>query len=415
MIVKEKLSSKQLNEVQRQLKLYKQGVQEIIPTEELEEKLAKSILLNKPLKIKLGLDPSAPDVHLGHTVVLKKLKQFQDNGHTIQLLIGDFTGKIGDPTGKSIARKPLTDEEVKHNAQTYFEQFGKVLDMEKVELHYNSTWLSQLKFDDVIQLAGKITIARLMERDDFEERIAYGKPISLHEFFYPVMQGYDSVVLECDIELGGTDQHFNVLMGRHFQEKFGKPKQIALLMPLLEGLDGVEKMSKSKNNYIGINEPANEMYGKAMSIPDELMKKYFTLITTLTPEEIIEIEEGLDKKTLHPRDVKMQLAKRIVQMYHDEEAAEKAEQQFITIFQKGALPEDLPTMTWSGPTSITLVQLLVDTGLLSSKSEAKRMIVGGAIRIEGEKITADMETIAIKHNMIVSVGKRKFMKLLLKN
>lgn len=332
--MKEKLSSKQLNEVQRQLKLYKQGVQEIIPTEELEEKLAKSILLNKPLKIKLGLDPSAPDVHLGHTVVLKKLKQFQDNGHTIQLLIGDFTGKIGDPTGKSIARKPLTDEEVKHNAQTYFEQFGKVLDMEKVELHYNSTWLSQLKFDDVIQLAGKITIARLMERDDFEERIAYGKPISLHEFFYPVMQGYDSVVLECDIELGGTDQHFNVLMGRHFQEKFGKPKQIALLMPLLEGLDGVEKMSKSKNNYIGINEPANEMYGKAMSIPDELMKKYFTLITTLTPEEIIEIEEGLDKKTLHPRDVKMQLAKRIVQMYHDEEAAEKAEQQFITIFQK---------------------------------------------------------------------------------
>ncbi|MBD7938011.1 tyrosine--tRNA ligase [Cytobacillus sp. Sa5YUA1] len=414
-MVKEKLSSKQLNEVQRQLKLYKQGVQEIIPTEELEEKLAKSILLNKPLKIKLGLDPSAPDVHLGHTVVLKKLKQFQDNGHTIQLLIGDFTGKIGDPTGKAIARKPLTDEEVKHNAQTYFEQFGKVLDMEKVELHYNSTWLSQLKFDDVIQLAGKITIARLMERDDFEERIAYGKPISLHEFFYPVMQGYDSVVLECDIELGGTDQHFNVLMGRHFQEKFGKPKQIALLMPLLEGLDGVEKMSKSKNNYIGINEPANEMYGKAMSIPDELMKKYFTLITTLTPEEITEIEEGLDKKTLHPRDVKMQLAKRIVQMYHDEEAAEKAEQQFITIFQKGALPEDLPTMTWSGPTSITLVQLLVDTGLLSSKSEAKRMIVGGAIRIEGEKITADMETIAIKHNMIVSVGKRKFMKLLLKN
>ncbi|WP_404826098.1 tyrosine--tRNA ligase [Cytobacillus stercorigallinarum] len=413
--MKEKLSSKQLNEVQRQLKLYKQGVQEIIPTEELEEKLAKSILLNKPLKIKLGLDPSAPDVHLGHTVVLKKLKQFQDNGHTIQLLIGDFTGKIGDPTGKAIARKPLTDEEVKHNAQTYFEQFGKVLDMEKVELHYNSTWLSQLKFDDVIQLAGKITIARLMERDDFEERIAYGKPISLHEFFYPVMQGYDSVVLECDIELGGTDQHFNVLMGRHFQEKFGKPKQIALLMPLLEGLDGVEKMSKSKNNYIGINEPANEMYGKAMSIPDELMKKYFTLITTLTPEEITEIEEGLDKKTLHPRDVKMQLAKRIVQMYHDEEAAEKAEQQFITIFQKGALPEDLPTMTWSGPTSITLVQLLVDTGLLSSKSEAKRMIVGGAIRIEGEKITADMETIAIKHNMIVSVGKRKFMKLLLKN
>ena len=237
----EQLTTDQEKEMKRQLDVYRQGVQDIIPTEELAEKIAKSLVTNTPLKVKLGLDPSAPDVHLGHTVVLNKLRQFQENGHTIRLIIGDFTGKIGDPTGKSSARKQLTDEEVKENAKTYFEQFGKVLDMEKVELHYNSKWLSSLSFEDVIQLAGKITVARLLERDDFEERLAYGKSISLHEFFYPLMQGYDSVILEADIELGGTDQHFNILMGRHYQEKFGKEKQIAILMPLLEGLDGVEK------------------------------------------------------------------------------------------------------------------------------------------------------------------------------
>lgn len=248
--VMELLTENQRNEVKRQLALYSQGVQEIIPAEDLETKVAKSILENRPLKIKLGLDPSAPDVHLGHTVVLNKLRQFQENGHIIQLIIGDFTGKIGDPTGKSVARKQLTTEEVEHNAKTYFEQFGKIVDMEKVELHYNSKWLSQLNFEDVINLAGKITVARLLERDDFDKRISTGKPISLHEFFYPLMQGYDSVMLECDIELGGTDQQFNILMGRHYQEKFGKEKQVAMLMPLLEGLDGVEKMSKSKRTTL---------------------------------------------------------------------------------------------------------------------------------------------------------------------
>jgi len=407
----EQLTEEQRIEVKRQMTLYSQGVQEIIPTEELERKVAKSILEDKPLKIKLGLDPSAPDVHLGHTVVLNKMRQFQENGHTIQLIIGDFTGKIGDPTGKSVARKQLTDEEVKHNAKTYFEQFAKVIDMDKVELHYNSTWLSKLNFEDVIQLAGKITVARLLERDDFEERMAFNKPISLHEFFYPLMQGYDSVVLKCDIELGGTDQHFNILMGRHFQEKYGSEKQVALLMPLLEGLDGVEKMSKSKKNYIGIDESPQEMYGKAMSIPDELMAKYFELITDLKPDEIKELKDRLEAGTLHPRDAKMLLAKTIVRMYHGVEAAEKAEQHFISVFQKGTMPEEIPAVQWEGNTEISLIDLLVELKLLSSKSEARRMIENRGVKINGVKATDTKLEVTISNGLILQVGKRKFVEI----
>lgn len=407
----EQLSAKQLKEMERQFEIYSQGVEDIIPLEELKNKIAKSILLNEPLKIKLGLDPSAPDVHLGHTVVLNKLKQFQENGHIIQLLIGDFTGKIGDPTGKSAARKQLTDEEVKHNAKTYFEQFSKVLDMEKVELHYNSEWLSRLNFEEVIQLAGKITVARLLERDDFEERIALGKPISLHEFFYPIMQGYDSVVLETDIELGGTDQYFNILMGRHFQEKFDKEKQVALLMPLLEGLDGVEKMSKSKKNYIGIDESPQEMYGKAMSIPDVLMIKYFELATDLPLEEKQRIKEGLAAETIHPRDAKMLLSKTIVKMYHGAAAAERAQQQFISVFQERAMPDEIPSIHWEGEKKIMIVNLLVELGLQKSKSEAKRMIENGGIRLNGEKIGDTQLEIMIENNLILQVGKRKFIQI----
>ncbi|MBS4192007.1 tyrosine--tRNA ligase [Bacillus sp. FJAT-49705] len=407
----EQLSKEQLVEVERQMAMYSLGVQEIIPTEELKNKIAKSVLLNNPLKIKLGLDPSAPDVHLGHTVVLNKLRQFQENGHIIQLVIGDFTGKIGDPTGKSAARKQLTDEEVKFNAKTYFEQFGKVLEMEKVELHYNSKWLSNLSFEEVINLAGKITVARLLERDDFEERIALGKPISLHEFFYPLMQGYDSVVLENDIELGGTDQHFNILMGRHFQEKFGNEKQVALLMPLLEGLDGVEKMSKSKKNYIGIDEAPEEMFGKAMSIPDELMKKYFELATDLPPEEIKIIIKELFSGELHPRDAKMLLGTTIVRMFHGEEAAEKAKQQFIAVFQQGSIPDDIPIVEWQGEKQVPIVELLTILGLQSSKSEARRMIQNGGIKINEEKVLDIQLVVSMTDNLIVQVGKRKFVKI----
>lgn len=405
------LNDEQRTEVKRQMAIYSQGVQEIIPAEELEYKIAKSILENKPLKIKLGLDPSAPDVHLGHTVVLNKMRQFQENGHLIQLIIGDFTGKIGDPTGKSAARKQLTDEEVKHNGKTYFEQFAKVIDMEKVELYYNSKWLSKLNLEDVIQLAGKITVARLLERDDFEERIAFGKPISLHEFFYPLMQGYDSVVLECDIELGGTDQHFNILMGRHFQEKYGKEKQVALLMPLLEGLDGVEKMSKSKKNYIGIDEIPQEMYGKAMSIPDGLMNKYFELVTDFTPDQIQTIKEQLKTGELHPRDAKMLLARTIVRMYHGQEAAEKAEHHFISVFQKGSMPDEIPVIEWEGEREISIIELLVGLELLKSKSEARRMIMNRGVRIDGNQVDDPQLQLTITDGLIVQVGKRKFVKV----
>lgn len=405
------LTSEQRNEVERQLAIYSNGVSEIIPLEELKTKIAKSIIKEKPLKIKLGLDPSAPDVHLGHTVVLNKLKQFQENGHIIQLIIGDFTGKIGDPTGKSVARKQLTNEEVQHNAKTYFEQFSKVLDMGKVELYYNSKWLSELNLEDVINLSASITVARLLERNDFSERLSTGKPISLHEFFYPLMQGYDSVMLESDVELGGTDQHFNVLMGRHLQEHYGKEKQIVILLPLLEGLDGVDKMSKSKNNYIGVDEEPNQMYGKTMSIPDELITKYFDLITDLPVEQKNKISEELSEGTLHPRDAKMLLGKTIVRMYHSEEAAQKAEEHFKTVFQKGSLPEDIPVVEWKGDHEVGIIDLLVELKLQSSKSEARRMIQNGGVRVNEEKVSDVNLLVGITDGLILQVGKRKFVKL----
>ncbi|MCY9196854.1 tyrosine--tRNA ligase [Bacillus atrophaeus] len=405
------LTASQQNEVERQLDLYMTGAQEVIPPEELRTKIAKSVATGMPLKIKLGLDPSAPDVHLGHTVVLNKLRQFQENGHIVQLLIGDFTGKIGDPTGKSTARKQLTDEEVQHNAKTYFEQFGKVLDKEKVELHYNSKWLKELNLEDVIELAGKITVARLMERDDFEERIAMQKPISLHEFFYPLMQGYDSVVLESDIELGGTDQHFNVLMGRHFQERYKKEKQVVILMPLLEGLDGVEKMSKSKHNYIGIDENPNDMYGKTMSLPDSLMKKYIHLATDLELEDKKRLVKDLETGALHPRDAKMFLGKTIVRMYHGEEAAEAAEQQFKRVFQQNSLPEAIATVHWKGDQTTPIIDLLVTLELLPSKSEARRMIQNGGVKINGEKAENIHADIQVLPQTTIQVGKRKFVRL----
>jgi tyrosyl-tRNA synthetase len=405
------LTSNQLLELNRQLDIYSTGVHEIIPKEELKNKIAKSILTKEPLKIKLGLDPTAPDVHLGHTVVLNKLKQFQENGHIIQLIIGDFTGKIGDPTGKSVARTQLTDEQVKVNAKTYFEQFGKVIDMSKVELFYNSKWLSKLNFEDIINLAASITVARLLERNDFSTRLSTGKPISLHEFFYPLMQGYDSVVLESDIELGGTDQHFNVLMGRQLQEHFNKEKQVVILLPLLEGLDGIDKMSKSKNNYIGIDEQANEMYGKAMSIPDEIMIKYYELVTDLSVNKIKEIKKGLELNIIHPRDAKMLLAKTIVRMYHGDNASISAENHFKRVFQQGSLPEDIPLVKWNGEKNISIIDLLVDLKLLTSKTEARKMIQNGGVKINGLKIDDIKLQILITDKLIIQVGKRKIIKI----
>jgi tyrosyl-tRNA synthetase len=405
------LTNEQLKEVERQCALYSLGTQDILPRFEFRQKLVESIRTNRPLKIKLGLDPSAPDVHLGHTVVLNKLKQFQENGHIIQLIIGDTTGKIGDPTGKSTARVQLTDEEVKHNANTYFEQFGKVLDMEKVELHYNSNWLSTLNLEEVINLAGKITVARLLERHDFSERLSTGKPISLHEFFYPLMQGYDSVVLESDIEIGGNDQHFNVLMGRHLQEQYGKEKQVILLLPLLEGLDGIEKMSKSKKNYIGIDDEPNDMYGKVMSVPDGLMMKYFELVTDLPFERKKQLKEDFENGALHPRDLKMLLSKTIVRMYHGEEAADRAEENFKRVFQKRTLPDEIQEVKWQGEKNISIIDLLLVLQLQQSKSEARRMIQNGGIQINGVKVEDIHKVVHMDHDLIVQVGKRKFIKV----
>lgn len=405
------LTPAQEKEVARQYEILKRGVVEIVPENGLWEKLARSIATDTPLKVKLGVDPTAPDIHLGHTVVIQKLRQFQDLGHIVQFLIGDFTGRIGDPTGRSETRKPLTEEQVKQNAETYVRQYSKILDISKVELHYNSKWLSKLNFSDVLHLASKMTVARMLERDDFEKRYRSNQSISLHEFFYPLMQGYDSVALKCDIELGGTDQKFNLLMGRHLQREYGLEEQVAIMLPLLEGLDGVQKMSKSLGNYIGIDEDPVEMYGKTMSIPDELMIKYFELVTQVPLKELRELEEGLKSGSLHPRDVKMKLARTIVEMYHDAEQAQHAEEEFKRVFQQRSLPEDLPQKKWSGPNPVNVVDLLHALELVASKGEGRRMIEQKAVRIDGERVEDIQAQITVKDGMVVQVGKRKFARL----
>ncbi|MET3505969.1 tyrosine--tRNA ligase [Halalkalibacter oceani] len=405
------LTAEQQAEVERQLAYLQRGVVEIIPEADFRQKIEKSVVTGKPLKIKLGMDPSAPDVHLGHTVVLHKLRQFQELGHEIQMLIGDFTGRIGDPTGKSETRKQLTDEEVKKNAETYVEQYGKILDMDKAKLYYNSAWLKELTFEDVIKLAGNMTVARMLERDDFEKRYKSGQPISIHEFFYPLMQGYDSVAMESDIEVGGTDQKFNLLMGRHLQEAYGKDKQVALTLPLIEGLDGERKMSKSLGNYIGIDEAPNEMFGKAMSIPDELMVKYYKLATNLSMEEIEELERGLEDGSVHPRDAKMRLGATFVEMYHGKAEADEAVDYFKTVFQKRALPSDIPEAQWTGDNPVWIVDLLVELKLLSSKGEARRMIQNGGVKINEEKVTDVQLQLQVEDGQVIQVGKRKFVKI----
>ncbi|MCA0753907.1 tyrosine--tRNA ligase [Paenibacillus sp. N4] len=411
----EKLSKDQQEEVERQLAVIRRGVVEIVPEDELKQKIANSIATGKPLKVKLGLDPSAPDIHVGHTVVLHKLRQFQELGHEVQLLIGDFTGRIGDPTGKSETRKQLTEEDVKRNAETYQKQIYKILDPEKTKLYYNSEWLAPLNFADVVNLAAKVTVARMLERDDFTKRYTNGLPISIHEFFYPLMQGYDSVALESDVELGGTDQKFNLLMGRTLQKEYGKEAQVTITTPLIEGLDGVNKMSKSLGNYIGIDEEPNQIYGKSMSIPDELMYKYYELATDLDNDQLAELKSGLEDGTVHPRDAKMQLAATFVRMYHGEEAAKAAENHFITVFQQRALPDDIeevvidPAELENG--QIKIVKLLTVLGLQSTSSEARRSVQQGAVRINEEKLSDINTGVAPKDGDVIQVGKRKFAKI----
>ncbi|MDP5273323.1 tyrosine--tRNA ligase [Chengkuizengella axinellae] len=411
----EELSLEQQTEVTRQIEVIRRGVVEIVPEDELKQKIIKSVVNKKPLKVKLGVDPSAPDIHIGHTVVLHKLRQFQELGHTIQLIIGDFTGRIGDPTGKSETRKQLTEEDVLKNAQSYKEQFVKVLDPDKIDVYFNSEWLSPLNFADVVELSAKVTVARMLERDDFTKRYNSGQSISIHEFFYPLMQGYDSVALQSDIEIGGTDQKFNLLMGRTLQKEYGVQTQATVMLPLIEGLDGVKKMSKSLNNYIGINEEPSEIYGKSMSIPDELMVKYYELATDISLEALDKLKKGLESGEVHPRDAKMQLAHTFVRMYYGKEQADQAEERFKTVFQKRALPEDIPTIDISTEEldngALRLINLLVLLKLQSSNGEARRSITQGAVRINEEKITDVNAVITPNDGDIVQVGKRKFAKI----
>lgn len=395
-----------------QIKIIMKGVDTLISEEDLKEKLKKAQEENRQLVVKLGLDPSAPDIHLGHTVVLRKMKQLQDLGHKVVILIGDFTGRIGDPTGKSSARKALTTEEVLENAKTYQEQIFKVLDPEKTEVRFNSEWLSKLNFEEVVKLAATITVARMLEREDFKKRYESNTPISVHEFFYPLMQGYDSVALEADIELGGTDQRFNLLMGRALQKEFGQESQVVIMMPLLEGLDGVNKMSKSLGNYIGIDEEAGVMYQKAMEIPDELIVKYYNLVTDVHPDVVNKIEEDLKEDRVNPRNVKMELAKEIVRLYHGEELANFAEERFKSVFQKGQIPVDILTVEVSAD-DLDLGQVIVDNKLAPSKSELRRLVKQGGVKVNGEKVD-DLLNVKAEGELVIQIGKKKFIKIVVK-
>lgn len=398
-----------------QFEIIKRNTIEIISEEELLKKLERSVATGKPLKIKLGLDPSAPDLHIGHAVVLHKMREFQELGHDIIIILGDFTGMIGDPTGRSETRKQLTMEDVLNNAQTYREQVFKILHKDKTEVVFNSTWLKALNFADVIRLASKLTVARMLEREDFSNRYKNQLPISIHEFFYPLMQGYDSIALEADVEFGATEQKFNLLMGRHLQREYGQEPQIAIMMPILTGLDGEQKMSKSLGNYIGISEPPSEIFGKAMSIPDNLMPEYFRLCTDFSTEEIDKIEEGLKSGALHPRDVKMRLAGRLVAIYHGDAESRKAAEEFRKIFQKGDMPSEMPEFDLSREIdpqgSINIVRLLGLTGLVGSSSEARRMIEQGAVKIDGEKISDYNLNVIPQKDSVLQVGKRKYARI----
>lgn len=407
-----------VKDIDKQLEIIRRGTAEIIPEDELVKKLERSIIEDRPLKVKLGMDPTAPDIHLGHTVVLHKMRQLQELGHDVVLILGDFTGRIGDPSGRSETRKQLTDEEIQHNVATYKEQAGKIIDLNRARLVYNSAWLKKLNFADVIALAAKYTVARMLERDDFERRYKEGIPIGIHEFLYPLMQGYDSVALKADLELGGTDQKFNLMVGRDLQREFGQEPQVAITMPILEGLDGVQKMSKSLGNYVGISEPPKEIYGKAMSISDELIVRYFQLVTPVSNEEVDKIQDNLASGSHHPRDVKMQLARELVTMYYGKDAAIDAEQEFVSVFQQGNLPEEIPDVQipaeeTSTEGTIWLPKLLALIGLANSTSAGKRFVKQGAVKIDGEKMTDSEYRVVVNSGMIIQVGKRKFARLIL--
>ena len=397
--------------IDEQIEFLKKGAVDVIREEDLHKKLERAEKTGKPLRVKLGLDPTAPDIHVGHTVVIRKLKAFQDLGHTVIFLIGDFTGMIGDPSGKNVTRPPLSREEINVNAETYKRQMFKLLDPEKTELRFNGEWMDKFNAADFIKLCAKTTVKQILERDDFTKRINEEKPISLHELLYPLVQGYDSVALSADVELGGTDQKFNLLMGRNLQREYDQEPQVIITTPLLEGLDGVNKMSKSLGNYIGIDEPAGEMFGKVMSITDDLMWKYYELLTDLSPSEISNLRSQMAAGE-NPRNIKVNLAKLIIRDFHSQSAADAAEEEFIKRFVQKEVPDEIEERSVSAG-SYPLAQLLVDTGLAASKGEARRLIEQGGVKVNGEKASAANADISIDADgVLLQVGKRKFLKVL---
>lgn len=398
--------------INEQMDLIKRGTFEIIPEEELTKKLERSLKDGKPLNIKLGCDPSRPDLHIGHSVVLRKLAHFQSLGHLSILIIGDFTGMIGDPSGRNVTRPALSLEETREHGRSYFEQASKILDKEKTKMVYNSEWLSKMSFEDVIKLASKYTVARMLERDDFTKRYKSGEPISMHELLYPLAQAMDSVAIKSDVELGGTDQKFNLLVGRDIQREFGIEAQVIITMPLIVGTDGVEKMSKSYNNYIGISESPKEIFGKTLSIPDSLVYNYFELATDLSNTELLEIKNKLDDPNTNPRDIKRKLARTLVTMYHSAEAAKNAEEEFDRIFVNKGTPDDVPLFKLGDMKEINILDLIILVNFAPSKGEAKRLVTQGGVTLDGERIIDFQKSISLKERQILKVGKRKFIELI---
>lgn len=393
-----------------QLDQIRRGASEIVPEEELAQKIEKSIKNNIPLNVKLGCDPSRPDLHLGHSVVLRKLRQFQDLGHTAILIVGDFTGMIGDPSGRNKARPSMTLEETRQNGESYFNQAAKILSKKNVKIVYNSEWLGKMKFEEVIKLASKYTVARMLERDDFEKRYHSEEPISVHEFLYPLAQAMDSVAVKADIELGGTDQKFNLLVGRDIQREYGLEAQVILTMPLLVGTDGVEKMSKSLGNYIAITDTPDEMYGKTLSIPDTLIYDYFVLTTDVPETELLAIKNQIESKSVNPRDLKRRLAREIVALYHNQEAAQQAEENFDRVFVRKENPEEIEEVTLADG-ELLLFQLLVNIGAAKSNGEARRLVIQGGVTIDGTKAADPNSRVNLGAPFILKVGKRNFYKI----
>jgi tyrosyl-tRNA synthetase len=398
--------------IEEQIAVIKRGAVDLINEKELREKVARAETLKRPLRVKLGLDPTAPDLHLGHTVVLQKLKQFQDLGHVAIFLIGDFTAMIGDPTGRSETRPALTKDQIMANAETYKKQVFKILDPEKTEVRYNSEWFEKISAADMIRLCAQYTMARIMEREDFKNRYQNNLPISIHEFLYPLVQGYDSVALEADIELGGHDQIFNLFVGRDIQKSYGQESQVLVTVPLLEGTDGVNKMSKSYGNYVGIDEPPDDMFGKLMSISDDLMIKYYELLSDIPLEALAALKAGLANGTVHPKQAKIDFAKEIITRFHDASAASSAHENFEKMFRDKEIPDDIETVVMNRyDAGIWLPKLMVNMGLVPSTSEGKRMIKQGAVTINSEKIFS--EDLPAGQELVIKVGKRKFKRLVL--